>query len=130
MVDVLRLRKSKHEEVTLPSNSENFRRWLSWCSDVTLALNSEWTGRTSVVDFSGYLYVDLIGLSCWFLMSRLLTFPCHFIWTVDNQLTGSIPSELAELTSLTHLNLRTSIGLSCWHECHACSHFLAILFIR
>jgi hypothetical protein len=26
MVDVLRLRKSKHEEVTLPSNSENFRR--------------------------------------------------------------------------------------------------------
>jgi hypothetical protein len=61
-------------------------------------------------------------------MSGLLTFSCHSIWTVDNRLRGSIPSELGALTSLTNLDLRTWIGVSCWHECHACSHFLAILF--
>jgi hypothetical protein len=61
-------------------------------------------------------------------MSCLLTFPCHYIWTDRNQLTGSIPSELGELTSLDTLRLGTWIGLSCSYECHACSHFLAILF--
>jgi hypothetical protein len=61
-------------------------------------------------------------------MSRLLTFPCHSIWTDANQLTGSIPSVLGELTSLIYLYLRTWIVGSCSYECHACSHFLAILF--
>jgi hypothetical protein len=60
-------------------------------------------------------------------MSRLLTFPCHAIGPDYNQLTGSIPSELVELTSLTGLWLRTWIGLSFSYECHVCSHFLAIL---
>ena len=53
---------------------------------------------------------------------------CHSIWTDSNQLKGSIPSELGEVTSLTYLGLRTCIGLSCWHEINAYSHFLAILF--
>jgi hypothetical protein len=60
--------------------------------------------------------------------SRLLTFPYHSFPSDSNQLTGSIPSELGAMTSLTILYLRTCIGLSCWHECYACSHFLAILF--
>jgi hypothetical protein len=59
-------------------------------------------------------------------MPRLLIFPCHYIWTADNQLTGSIPSELGELTLLAKMALGTWIGFSCWQECHACSHFLAI----
>jgi hypothetical protein len=46
----------------------------------------------------------------------------------ENQLTGLIPSEFGELTKLSELLLGTWIGLSCWHECHACSHLLAILF--
>jgi hypothetical protein len=61
-------------------------------------------------------------------MSRLLKFPCHSIWTDYNRLTGSIPSELKELTSLTVMDLCTWIGFSCWHEYHACSHLLAIIF--
>jgi hypothetical protein len=39
-----------------------------------------------------------------------------------------IPSELGELPSLTKLSLCTFIGLFSSHECHACSHFLAIMF--
>jgi hypothetical protein len=61
-------------------------------------------------------------------MTRLLTFPCHSILSVDNQLTGSIPSELGELTSLRSLSFRTWISLSCSYEYHACSHVLAIIF--
>jgi hypothetical protein len=61
-------------------------------------------------------------------MSRLLTFSYHSVPSDSNQLTGSIPSELGAMTSLTILYLRSWIGLSCWHEFHACSHFLAILF--
>ena len=41
------------------------------------------------------------------------TVPCHTIRTDYNQLTGSIPSELGELTLLTYLSLCTWIGLSC-----------------
>jgi hypothetical protein len=60
-------------------------------------------------------------------MSRLLTFPCHSVWSDSNQITGSIPSELGELTSLTTLWLCTWIGSSRSYKWHACSHFLAIL---
>jgi hypothetical protein len=70
--------------------------------------------------------MDLFLYFLW--MPRLLTFPCHSIWTAINQLTGSIPSELGGLMSLTYLWLRTWIGFSISYECHACSHFLAILF--
>ena len=45
-----------------------------------------------------------------------------------HELIRSIPSKLRELTSLTDLWLCTWIGVSCWHECHACLHILAILF--
>jgi hypothetical protein len=79
------------------ANSENLVRWLYFAP-----------------------YVAWFVLLAW--MSCLLTFPSHSIWTDRNQLTGSIPSKLGELTSLTHLSLCTWIGLSCWHECHACSH--------
>jgi hypothetical protein len=63
-------------------------------------------------------------------ISRLLTFACHSVWTGYNQLTGSIPGELVELTSLAVLWLGTSIGLSRWHECHARSHLLAFYLNR
>jgi hypothetical protein len=61
-------------------------------------------------------------------MSRLLTFPCHSVPSDSNQLTGSIPSEVKELLSLTILLLCTWIGLSVSDERHAGSHFLAVLF--
>jgi hypothetical protein len=60
-------------------------------------------------------------------MSPLLTFPCHAVPSDYNEPTGSIPSELKELTSLIELTLCMWIGLFCSYECHTCSHFLAIL---
>jgi hypothetical protein len=89
--------------------------------------NSERTRRTDDVDSTVARYVDWFVLFVW--MSRLLTFSCRSFWPDDNQLTGSIPSELGELKSLTLLKLSTWIGLSsCSYECHPCSHFLAVLF--
>jgi hypothetical protein len=134
------------------ANSENWRRWLICrsvrglvcLSGINVALahislplylnrvewthgfHSERTRRTDVVDSPVALYVDWIAVLA--SMSRLLTFPYHSIWTGYNQLTGSIRSELGELTSLTLLNLCMWIGLSCLYEYAACSHFLAILF--
>jgi hypothetical protein len=72
------------------------------------------------------MYVDWFVFFSW--MPLLLTFVCHSVSSDYNQLTGSIPSELKELTSLTFLSLCTWIGLSFSHECHGCSYFLAILF--
>jgi hypothetical protein len=98
-------------------------RWKS-----THGFHSEQTRRTDVVGCTVAQYVDFwVLLFVW--MARLLTFPCHSIWTDDNQLTGSIASELGELSSLTTLWLSTCIGLSsCSYQWHDCSHFLAILF--
>jgi hypothetical protein len=59
-------------------------------------------------------------------MLSLLTFPCHSVRLAQNQLTGFIPSELGEMTSLNHLWLGTWIGCSFSFECHTCSPFLAI----
>jgi hypothetical protein len=69
-----------------------------------------------------YWFVLLAWISC------LLAFPCHSIQTDYNQLTGSFLSKLKELPFLTVLWLGRWIGLPCSYECHACSHFLAILF--
>jgi hypothetical protein len=98
-------------------------------SQSTHGFNSERTRRTYFSASTAALYVDWCVLLAWVL--RLLTFPCtHSIWKDDNQLTGFIPSELGELIFLNRLALGTWIGgMSSWHECHACSHFLApILF--
>jgi hypothetical protein len=92
-----------NSRVQFQANSKKFGRWLT-CRSVR----------------------GLVFLFVW--MSRLLTFPCHSVRSGDNQVTGSIPSELGGLTSLTKLWLGKWIGLSCWHECHACSQFLAIIF--
>jgi hypothetical protein len=70
--------------------------------------------------------VYFFSLLLW--MPRLLTFPFDSVSSDYNQLTGSIPSKLGELTSLTSLYLCTCIGLSRYHGCQAYSHFLAILF--
>jgi hypothetical protein len=56
-------------------------------------------------------------------MSRLLTLPCTSVRSGPNQLVGSIPSELGELTSLTGLWVGTWIGLSFLHEWHAYPHW-------
>jgi hypothetical protein len=64
-------------------------------------------------------------VSCWH------ECPCHSIWTAYNDLTGSSPSELGELKSLTWFLGWCSVrglGWSCRHECRSCSHFIAILF--
>jgi hypothetical protein len=53
-----------------------------------------------------------IDLSCSYELARLLTFACHSVRSATNQLTGSIPSEVGELSALTVLVLRTWIGLS------------------
>jgi hypothetical protein len=90
-------------------------------SKSTHGYNSERTWRNDVVDLPFAPYVDGCVLLEW--MSCLLTFPCRSVRSGTNELEGTIPSELGELTSLTELWLRTCICLSCWHECHACSHF-------
>jgi hypothetical protein len=82
-----------------------------WCK----AFNSEGTRRTYIVDSTEARYVHWFVLLAW-------------MWTGYNQLTGTITSELGELTSSTRLDIGTWIGFSCWHEWHGCSHFLAILF--
>jgi hypothetical protein len=57
--------------------------------------------------------VDWIGLSCSYeCHSCSHTFACHSIFgTDDHDLTGSIPSELGELTLLTYLTVGKWIGL-------------------
>jgi hypothetical protein len=100
--------------------------YLNRCKS-THGFHSKRTRRTDVVDLPLSPYVDCWVLFVW--IARLLTFPCHSICTDENQLTGSIPSELGELWSLTQLALSTWIGGSnCLYECHPCSHFLAVLF--
>jgi hypothetical protein len=87
--------------------------------------------RANSEDWRRYISCGSVrGLVCLFLlwMSRLLTFPCHYMCAGVNKFSGSLPSELGELTSVTWLDFRTWIVLSCSYECHACSHFLAILF--
>jgi hypothetical protein len=112
-----------HMNVTFAHISLPFY-WNRWKS--THGFHSERTRRTDSVDCPVAQYVDWFVFFIW--MSRLLTFPSNSVWPDYNQLTGSIPSELRELTLLIVLWLCTWIGLSCWHECHACSNFLAILF--
>jgi hypothetical protein len=122
------------------ANSEDWRRWLRCICvrglvclvimNVKLAhislpfylnrgksthgFNSERTRSTYVADSTGFLYVDWFILLAW--MSRLLTFPCHNIWTGDNKLLGSIPSDFERLTSLTLLYFRTWICVSCYYD--------------
>jgi hypothetical protein len=91
--------------VSFRANSENWRHWLS-CILVRAM-------------------VCLVGMN---VMLAHISLLCYSASSVYNQLSGSIPSELGALTSLTLLWLGTWIGLSCSYECHACSHFRAILF--
>jgi hypothetical protein len=140
--------------VQLRPNSENLLRWLSCRSvrglvclflmNVTLAhislpiylnslqsthgFNSERTQRTYLIDCTEARYVDCYFLFVW--MSRFLTFDCHSIWTDDNQLKDSIPSELGELTALTELSLGTCISLSFSYECHIGSHFSLLFYLN
>jgi hypothetical protein len=122
------------------ANSENLCCWLSchlvhglvclvgmWTdsNQLTGSIPSEVGELTSLTLLNFRTWIGFVLLA-W--MSCFLTFACHYIWTGSNQLKASIPSKLGELTLLAELSLGTYIGLSCWHECHACSHFLAILF--
>jgi hypothetical protein len=93
-----------NSRVQFRANSENLHHWLYWSSVCRLACLVRMT-------------VTLAHISL-----------PPSIWTGDNQLTGSIPGELVELTLLDILWLGTCIDLSCWHDCDVCSHLLAILF--
>jgi hypothetical protein len=80
-------------------------------NQLTGSIPSQLKELTSLIILS--LCTWWIGLSCSYAcLICLLTFPCHYIiWTDFNELTGSIPSELKELTSLLSLEIRTWIGL-------------------
>jgi hypothetical protein len=120
--------------------STSGRSWINGCNFLTPTSVCEWTnGDRGVTCNEDELVVALllgkkskheeVDLFLLFVcISRLLTFPCHSISTAYNQLSGSIPSEVGALSSLTKLSLSKRIGVSCWHECHACSHLLAVLF--
>jgi hypothetical protein len=82
-------------------------------------------GATDVVDSVAAYVQWFVLFAC---MSPLLIFPCNYVPLGTNQLTGSIWSKLGAMTMLVQLYLRTCIRSSCWHECHACSHFLAVIF--
>jgi hypothetical protein len=84
--------------------------WNLFYGCTLLSSHSDWLARPTSTAL-------LHGLSHW------RTFSTDF-----NQLMGSIPSQLGDLTSLNSLLLSTWIGLSWLYDCHACSHFLFILF--
>jgi hypothetical protein len=96
-----------NSRVPFRANSENWRRWVYWNSVRGL--------------------VCLVGMN---VTLALLIFPCHSIWAADNILTGAIPRELGDLTSLTILSLGTCIGLSCSYECHLLTFALPFCLIR